>query len=883
MANPRELAEQAFAILQNALRDSEARASDLDEQLKRKKAPKNQLEESLEVLTHRLETVEAERVRWQQAASHLEEIAEAERAKVAQLKKKLEIAESGPEKLTKKEINFWRAKAEDIDTETKEYKTRLANLRKELMERDALIERLGEAQQGSSAADAAQPAAANSSPPRVADVSSEIEALRLELEGRERRIGELQVELEEIRDVPSSNGHAEPSIETLTQIENLKRQTASFEHALTEAHTSRAALKGELAQTNAELAEQQRAAREAQANAERARATVSEREHRIVELTAEAEHLRVQLEQREQQLRSEGAERDQRIAALAHDLEYLRDRAEGNANEAAHAIAEREQLREAFRDSQQRLEQVNAELDRLRGTLAALERGEREAAAAARNLEAALSDRDQRLADVDRRLADLDATAAAAQDQVAESDRQLAEIREQLAERDGRLAEGSDHLAERDYELERNRQEARAREVYLAEISAELEHARTAVQASDRELTSLRDTLLASNRDLDQLRTHKHRLEDELSSMLTRVDAAAADAGAKDDELHRLGAEHAELLRQRDQMREQMAGLEVELKEEKDNAENLTELVNERREHITKLQEAVEEVEERYEEAKWRLGKAQYFERLVKRRKGLIVALLATLRTKMKANVALKAGLDGLRTYKAAAEGNQQKLLQRIDALKVEIKEAEEAIEGQQGTTHTKEQLVQSQSHAITLEERLNTQAELIQSLEADLKAARATQKTGDEKNHEIERLHKELELKNQAIGKLQADDDERERRLSKLRGSESETVRLRALSEKDRTSIDALEHEVAQLREALAKATAGGGSPAGGDSRTAPSPDLETRLKERETTVTRLMGTIKEHEATIKKLTESADSWKRKYNFLATDSPDAYKTAAEK
>jgi len=42
-------------------------------------------------------------------------------------------------------------------------------------------------------------------------------------------------------------------------------------------------------------------------------------------------------------------------------------------------------------------------------------------------------------------------------------------------------------------------------------------------------------------------------------------------------------------------------------------------------------------------------------------------------------------------------------------------------------------------------------------------------------------------------------------------------------------------------------------------------------------------MGTIKEHEATIKKLTESAESWKRKYQFLATDSPGAYKTAAEK
>ena len=50
-----------------------------------------------------------------------------------------------------------------------------------------------------------------------------------------------------------------------------------------------------------------------------------------------------------------------------------------------------------------------------------------------------------------------------------------------------------------------------------------------------------------------------------------------------------------------------------------------------------------------------------------------------------------------------------------------------------------------------------------------------------------------------------------------------------------------------------------------------------------REQSVTRLMGTIKEHEATIKKLSESSDSWKRKYQFLATDTPEAYKSAAEK
>src|SRR5262249_30850892 len=141
MANPRELAEQAFSLLQDALRDSEARASDLDEQLKRKRAPKTKLEEQLDVLTHRLEAVEAERTKWQQQAGHLEEVAEAERTKVAQLRRKLEVAESGPEKLTKKEVNFWRAKAEEFTGETQEYRDRLPPLAPELLERDAPVEK----------------------------------------------------------------------------------------------------------------------------------------------------------------------------------------------------------------------------------------------------------------------------------------------------------------------------------------------------------------------------------------------------------------------------------------------------------------------------------------------------------------------------------------------------------------------------------------------------------------------------------------------------------------------------------------------------------------------------------------------------------------------
>jgi chromosome segregation ATPase len=226
-----------------------------------------------------------------------------------------------------------------------------------------------------------------------------------------------------------------------------------------------------------------------------------------------------------------------------------------------------------------------------------------------------------------------------------------------------------------------------------------------------------------------------------------------------------------------------------------------------------------------------------------------------------------------LRTFKQTAEVNQHKLLQRIDGLKAELKEAEEAAKHRQGGTVAKEELATAVERARELEERLNTQAELIQSLEADLKTARLAQKAGSDQHGELEKLTKELEAKNQVIEQLQVADAEQRKKLAKLRGRESETTRLKAVTEKDRAEIEGLQREVAELRETLTRQKAA-----------ANNNELETKLKERENSIARLMGTIKEHEATIKKLTESGESWKRKYQFLATDQPDAYKhQAAEK
>ena len=328
----------------------------------------------------------------------------------------------------------------------------------------------------------------------------------------------------------------------------------------------------------------------------------------------------------------------------------------------------------------------------------------------------------------------------------------------------------------------------------------------------------------------------------------TRQQKEAANAT---EALERRFAQREQDLTERAQ---QIRELEGELKEEKEHAENLGQLANERREQMTKLKEQLEEAEERYAEADWRLGRSLYFEKLVKRRKGLILKLLEALRAKMKANVALKAGLDGLRTYKASAALTHQKLLQCADKMKADLAEAEDTIKKHRGATHTKEEFARVESRARDFESRVNTQAEIIQSLESELRAARlAHRESDDETATQLEQVRAELETKKQIIANLQREVDEQQRKLGKLRGSKSETLRLEALRDKDRSEIDELQRELAQVREALSRqsATAASGSE---------NPGFAAMLKERDQRIARLMGAIRELEAKHSKANKSAE-----------------------
>ena len=837
MASPRELAEKAFALLQNALSESEARATEVDEQAKRKRAPKTRDEEQLDVLAHRLESVEAERLRWEQQAGQLEEIAEAERVKVAQLKKKLEVAESGPDKLTKKEVNFWRAKSETIDAQIKEYQERLTALRRELDERDALIEKLKSSP--GSPVEATADASPELDPEPEPETDDSLNELRRQLDQRDAWLAELRLELHELRAEPA------PPLETQAEVETLRSQITSLERSLSESHNLRAAAQGDLMRAEHEIAARERAVREVHAASERVKTTLTEREHRIVELTAEIETLRNDLRQRQELDRQDATGYEEQIAALTRDAEALRHRIEQDRHDNGSARAA---LEIALHEREQELEKQRQ----------LVEANERDFG----DLRRQLAEREQAALDLRHRIDEQRDEVGARERKLEDCQQQLRELTQTLAERDERTAAAA----------------------------ADLEQVRATLTAQGEEIESLRESAAASERELDELRSAVA----DAQARVADGEARLADAQAR---LADAEAQSEAAARDMDSAREQLAGLEAELKEERENAESLGELANERREHMTKLQEQVEEAEERYADANWRLGKSLYFERIVKRRKGLIKKLLDALRAKMKANSALKAGVDGLRKYKQTADMNQHKLLQRIDGLKAELQEAQETIKRHEAGTIAQEQVTTAETRATELEARLNTQAELIQSLEADLKSARLSQKAAEAKaaeakaaeakaaeakppakSPEVERLAKELEAKNQTIAELQVYADELQKKAARLRTTESETLRLKAVSEKASSEIEVLQAEVTQLRMALEgageKASAEFGAKVSG---------LEGKVKERDGSIARLMATIKEHETTIKKLTESGESWKRKYQFLASDQPDSLKNGAEK
>ena len=581
MSNSREVAKQAFDLLQKALEESEARIAELSEELRHKRPTKNGLQKRLDVLTHRLENSNENRERWKIEAGHLEGLVEHANVKVNQLKAKLEIAESGPDQVTKKEINYWRAKVESFDTQTAEYKARIVTLRQDVNDRD-----------------------------------------------------------DELRDV-------------------------------------RAALSSHDAATST-----------AQHHAEAQKAETSQEQELLAQINA------------------------------------ARENAETARTQNARVV---ETLERQLKERETKLQELTARIN-----------------AGTESTKAAKAER-------------------------AQDTRTAATLEKKLKER----------------------------EAELQELAAQINDAMNATKADK--------------------------------------------------------AERAQTSRAAVTLNEQLKEREAERREAQERAENLSEVANERLDQLNKIREQCEEAEERQEEAEWRLGKAQHFERLVQRRKNLISSLIATIRSKAKANTALKAGLDSVRRHKAFAEDSEKKFLAQIEQLTSElgaVKEAnasaKNASQRSQDTVISKKEITESRERISELKERVNTQAELITSLENDLQLSKLIQrdlsnKTADAQTEARLELTQQQKVSNKLLASSQND------------------------QEKNRLVIEALEREITELRNKLATEAKADGNSAGTDQ--GPSSKLIEKLEK--------------SEAKIRKLTEVAKAWKRKYDFLTTDAPAAYQTQA--
>ncbi len=520
-------------------------------------------------------------------------------------------------------------------------------------------------------------------------------------------------------------------------------------------------------------------------------------------------------------------------------------------------------LQDALRDAEERVAELDAELKRKR------------------------EPRD----DVERRLEQLEAECEKWRGEAEHLEDLLQNERaktQQLKKKLAAAESGPERLTRREINFWRQRAEEFDREAkqYRARI-ARLQHKLKERGGDDDPQTGSGDsepTTMADDDAIeaarDESRELYERLEHEHDEAAESASRAPADELAesnrslaeKEQQLGELEAQRTQLEQSLTEARAQIESLEAELREEKEVSDNLSELANERRETVTKLQERVEELEERYAESEWRLGKAKHFQRLVRRRKSLIRNLIATIRAKHKANTALKAGLDGLRRYKHTAEANQQKLLKRIDKLKAELEQTREKL-AERTVAHRERPLEESVSGVPALEERLATQTEIIETLESELKAAKAAQRAREDETTELNELREAVEQKDEVIAEQQRDIEDQAQKLTRLRGSENETKRLEALAEQDKKRIEKLEREITQLREMLSS---------GGSDQTGAG-DLAGKLEQHEESIAGLASPLEAKDAPRVALSESGGEHERKYEFVSTDARDGYKSAAHK
>jgi chromosome segregation ATPase len=790
MTTSQELAEQAFALLRDALEESESQRLDLEEQLRSPSDPDTEQDRSAESLQAELAELRAERDQWKKTAGQLQDVASNERAKAKRLQKKLGVAEAGSDRVARREVNYWREQAEGFEESRQKFQQRIFELKEALKARDDQLEEQADNQARLEELDRTNELLAERDT-RIAELSATIEGLRLQGEEFERRISELDSETrglsQQVIDAEAARNEACRAADQLdAELKDLRAHAATNKHnveSIEEALVQQRSLNEEYQRRVGEMESQH----ESEIAALR-KAHLDEVDSLHAGRNDELEGVRSEHASELDSLRGEhGRELDSLRSEHGRELDSLR----------SEHVSDIEGLREAHTNEIAALHEAHST------ELGALQEAHNEA----------LNQAGNRSEEFER---ELEAARAENADELARLRDENAKLRQQLET----LAE--DHAQQ----LEHRDAEQRARE-------------------------------------------HMH------ASALTKERADALEAVRSEFE-----PRVAALTTQLDEQSSAFAALEAELAEERHRSDNLNELANERREALTKTTEKVEEMEERYEDAKWHLGKARHFEKLVRRRKKLILNLIRTIRAREKSNNSLKAGLDSLRRYKANADERQQELLRRVEILENSLNESRERLaqanqarrdsdaeqSGQQQSAEQKDNTATINAEILKLRNQVAAQTEVIENLEADLKKARIAETEARNKLKDNEKLHDDLETKNTFIGTLQKDIEEHQKTLAQLRKRDIEVKELR-------TSIDELERKVTLLKSDNTKL------------RSAKDGDVNSidqqKIAEQEQMIGKLTAKLKEYEATINTLSEAADSWKRKYDFIAADAPYGYESAS--
>ncbi|HMB73477.1 MAG TPA: hypothetical protein VKQ06_07885, partial [Gammaproteobacteria bacterium] len=339
MTNSRDMAEQAFTLLQNALEESESQRLNLEQRLNLDRPPASEIEQAYDSLQVELEHARTERDLWKKTSNQLQDVVSNERSKAKRLARKLDVVESGTDRIARREVNFWRDKATEFETAKQEFQRRIHELKAQLKQRDEHDENLWSNEVK----------------------TEELENLRELLETRDTSVAELSASLENSKLQVDAQNHRIAELDA--EVRRLSEQVIEAETARNEACRAADAIDAELKDLRAQDATHQQALESAQHQAQRHAGLNEEFQRRIDEL--ETQHDREIAALREEQGKETVLLREQHQQALAQL--QTQAQADAQAVEAANAqyesrIAELTAQLETQTANLTEVEQRNSEL-----------------------------------------------------------------------------------------------------------------------------------------------------------------------------------------------------------------------------------------------------------------------------------------------------------------------------------------------------------------------------------------------------------------------------------------------------------------------------------------------------------------------------------------